>query len=339
MCAGVSPDPMPRETGTILVTGGCGFIGSNLIQFLSRAGLRVTVLDLEPAPIFFPDSGEHGSGAAHDVEFIVGDIRDRDLCRRAMIGMDAVVHLAAESGIPPSVEDPETNFLVNVDGTLSLLLAAKDAGVQQFILASSGAVLGRHDPPVDERTAASPVSPYGASKLAAEAYCLAFGATYGMSAVALRFANIYGPGSSHKRSVVAEFCKSALRGEPLTIFGDGSQTRDFLYVDDLLVAIHGCLGRPDISGVFQMGCGFGVSVLDVAGVIQGLREGQGPQVPPPDFRPARAFEVHDCYYRIDKAGDAFGFNPSVGFREGVQRTWTWFQKNATGREAATGSSE
>jgi UDP-glucose 4-epimerase len=160
-----------------------------------------------------------------------------------------------------------------------------------------------------------------------------------MSAVALRFANIYGPGSSHKRSVVAEFCKSALRGEPLTIFGDGSQTRDFLYVDDLLVAIHGCLGRPDISGVFQMGCGFGVSVLDVAGVIQGLREGQGPQVPPPDFRPARAFEVHDCYYRIDKAGDAFGFNPSVGFREGVQRTWTWFQKNATGREAATGSSE
>ena len=330
---------MSLEKGAILVTGGCGFIGSNLIQHLSRTGARVAVLDLQTSPILSVNSGEPATEAADDVEFIVGDIRDRELCRRAMTGVDAVVHLAAESGIPPSVDDPEKNFSVNVDGTLSLLLAAKDAGVRQFILASSGAVLGRHDPPVDERTPASPVSPYGASKLAAEAYCLAFGATYGMTAVSLRFANIYGPGSSHKRSVVAEFCKSALRGEPLTIFGDGSQTRDFLYIDDLLTAIHDCLGRREVSGVFQLGCGFGVSVLDVAGVLQELREGHGRSAPPPDFRPARAFEVHDCYYRIDKARDAFGFNPSVGFREGVQRTWTWFQDNATGREAAIGSSE
>ena len=330
---------MPRDTGTILVTGGCGFIGSNLIRHLSLAGKRVAVLDLESAPTCAPDSDESPAGSGEDVTFIVGDIRDRDVCRRAMTGVDAVVHLAAESGIPPSVDDPETNFSVNVDGTLSLLLAAKDAGVRQFILASSGAVLGRHDPPVDERTPASPVSPYGASKLAAEAYCLAFGATYGMSAVSLRFANIYGPGSSHKRSVIAEFCKSALRGEPLTIFGDGSQTRDFLYIDDLLTAITGCLYKRDVSGVFQLGRGFGVSVLDVANALQELQEGQGRSALPPDFRPARAFEVHDCYYRIDRARDAFGFDPSVGFREGVQRTWTWFQQNATGHEAATGSSE
>ena len=178
-----------------------------------------------------------------------------------------------------------------------------------------------------------------ASKLAAEAYCLAFGATYGMSAVSLRFANIYGPGSSHKRSVIAEFCKSALRGEPVTIFGDGSQTRDFLYIDDLLTAITGCLDKRDVSGVFQLGRGFGVSVLDVASTLQELREEQGRSAPPPDFRPARAFEVHDCYYRIDKARAAFGFDPSVGFREGAQRTWRWFQQNATGHEAATGSSE
>lgn len=330
---------MPRDTGTILVTGGCGFIGSNLIRHLSLAGKRVAVLDLESTPIYPPDSDRSSTQSREDVTFLVGDIRDRDVCRRAMAGVDAVVHLAAESGIPPSVEDPETNFSVNVDGTLSLLLAAKNAGVRQFILASSGAVLGRHDPPVDEHTPASPVSPYGASKLAAEAYCLAFGATYGMSAVALRFANIYGPGSTHKRSVVAEFCKSALRGEPMTIFGDGSQTRDFLYIDDLLTAIDGCLEKRDISGAFQLGRGFGVSVLDVASALQELREGEGRSAPPHDFRPARAFEVHDCYYRIDKARDALGFDPSVGYREGVQRTWTWFQQNATGHEAATGSSE
>ena len=132
-----------------------------------------------------------------------------------------------------------------------------------------------------------------------------------MSAVSLRFANIYGPGSTHKRSVIAEFCKSALRGEPLTIFGDGSQTRDFLYIDDLLDAVQGCLSRPNMSGVFQLGRGFGVSVLDVAGVLQELRERNGGAAPPPDFRPARAFEVHDCYYRIDKARDAFGFQ-SIG---------------------------
>jgi len=130
-----------------------------------------------------------------------------------------------------------------------------------------------------------------------------------------------------------------LRGEPLTIFGDGSQTRDFLYIDDLLDAVQGCLSRPNMSGVFQLGRGFGVSVLDIAGVLQELREGNGAATPPHDFRPARAFEVHDCYYRIDKARDAFGFNPSVEFREGVQRTWTWFQQHATGREVATGSSE
>jgi len=330
---------MPRDTGTILVTGGCGFIGSNLIRHLSLAGKRVAVLDLESAPICAPGSDGATTGSGENITFIVGDIRDRDICRRAMAGVDAVVHLAAESGIPPSVEDPETNFSVNVDGTLSLLLAARDADVRQFILASSGAVLGRHDPPVDERTPASPVSPYGASKLAAEAYCLAFGATYGMSAVSLRFANIYGPGSSHKRSVVAEFCKSALRGAPLTIFGDGSQTRDFLYIDDLLTAITGCLDTPDVSGIFQLGRGSGVSVLDVANALRELQEAQGRSVPSPDFRPARAFEVHDCYYRIDKARDAFGFDPSVGIREGVQRTWTWFQQNATGYEAATGSSD
>ena len=330
---------MSTEAGTVLVTGGCGFIGSNLIQRLSRTGARVMVLDLQSSPIFPRNSGERGTEAATNVEFIVGDIRDRALCQRALSGVDAVVHLAAESGIPPSVEDPATNFSVNVDGTLSLLLAAREAGVRQFILASSGAVLGRHDPPVDERTPAWPVSPYGASKLAAEAYCLAFGATYGMSAVSLRFANIYGPGSTHKRSVIAEFCKSALRGEPLTIFGDGSQTRDFLYIDDLLDAVQACLSRPDLSGVFQLGRGFGVSVLDVADVLQELRKRNGGATPPPDFRPARAFEVHDCYYRIDKARDAFGFSPSVEFREGVQRTWTWFQQNATGREVATGSSE
>jgi UDP-glucose 4-epimerase len=319
----------------ILFTGGCGFIGTNLVHYLSRQGLRTRVLDLKPAPIspISPD------GFSDDVEIVAGDIRDQRLCRQAMEDVGAVVHLAAESSIPPSVEDPETNFSVNVEGTLNLLLAAKDAGVKRFVLASSGAVLGRHVPPADERTPALPASPYGASKLAAEAYCLAFGDTYGMSSVALRFANIYGPGSSHKRSVVAEFCKRALRGEPLVLFGDGKQTRDFLFVNDLMTVIHNCLGKTDATGVFQLGSGVGTSVLDVAEMIQETVTREGRSALRLDFQPARPFEVRDSYYRIDKARETLGFTSATDVREGIRQTWAWFVKHATGHEVAVGSSE
>jgi UDP-glucose 4-epimerase len=306
--------------GKILVTGGSGFIGSNLVRRLAREGAPVRVLDVRQPPT---------SVAEDDVEFLIGDIRERELCRRALKGMDAVVHLAAESGIPPSIEDPEGNFAVNVGGTLNLLLAAKEESVHRFIFASSGAVLGHHAPPGDESTQTRPVSPYGASKLAAEAYCLAFGSSYGISAAVMRFSNVYGPGSAHKQSVVAMFCRRALRGDPLVIFGDGGQTRDFLYVDDLTAGISLALEKPEASGVFQMASGVAVSVLEVAKAIGefSLRD-RGASVPI-EFRPAREFEVRESFYRIDKARSALGFAPSADFRKGLERTWTWFLENGS----------
>ena len=325
----------------ILVTGGCGFIGVNLVRSLSKEGKRVRVLDLCPAPICVA-GGEaflRDSWKANDVEVLVGDVREKNLCQRAVRGMDAVVHLAAESGVLASFENPEKYFSVNVEGTLNLLLGAKEENIRKFVFASSGAVLGRYSPPGDELTPALPMSPYGASKLSAEAYTLAFGESYGFSSVVLRFSNIYGPGSAHKRSVVSEFCKRALLGESLVIFGDGTQARDFLYVYDLTSGIRLCLNKPEVSGVFQMGSGVPVSIIEVAETIQYLCRRDMGRTVPIEFCPAKENEVRRSYYRIDKARDVLGFSPSVDFRKGLEGTWKWFLKNAAANDVTSRYSE
>ena len=325
----------------ILVTGGCGFIGLNLVRSLTQKGVRVRVLDLRPAPILDVDDGVsiQDSWETQDVEVLVGDIRDKDLCRRAVHEMDAVVHLAAEPGVLASFDNPEKHFSVNVEGTHNLLLRAKEKRVRRFIFASSGAVLGKYIPPGDELTHTQPVSPYGASKLAAEVYTLTFGESYGFTSVVLRFSNIYGPGSAHKRSVVAEFCNRAAQGESLVVFGDGSQARDFLYVDDLTSGIRQCLDIPEVSGVFQMGSGVPVSIIEVANTIQALCHRDTGRTVPIRFEPAREDEVLVSYYRINKARDVLGFTPSVDFRKGLEGTWKWFLENRTRTKAISEYSE
>lgn len=240
-----------------LITGGAGFIGCNLIKSLiSKGACHIRVLDnlsvgtredlarvctfteLDPVSL----SPQHSAlSPVNDhvptIELVTGDIRDPQACEKATKNTDVIVHLAANTGVAPSVDNPRLDMEANVIGTLNMLEAARQNKVKRFIFASSGAPVGECDPPIHEELAAHPVSPYGASKLAGEGYCSAYYRTFGLETICLRFGNVYGPLSSHKSSVVAKFIRQALTGEVCEIYGDGTQTRDFIYIDDLVAAI------------------------------------------------------------------------------------------------------
>ena len=230
-----------------LITGGCGFIGVNLVdkllQKIPQINIRIldnlsvgTREDLKEVCEYHEISSHDIKGSPKGVELLVGDIRNYEVCLKACEGIQVVVHLAASTGVPQSIENPRRDMEMNVIGTFNMLEASRHQGVEKFIFASSGAPLGEVEPPIHEEIAPKPVSPYGASKLAGEAYCSAYYRTFGLKTIVLRFGNVYGPRSKHKSSVIAKFFKRALAGEPLEIYGDGNQTHDFIYIDDLLQA-------------------------------------------------------------------------------------------------------
>ncbi len=246
------------------ITGGCGFLGSSLIKRLvAEGGHSIRVLDnlsvgtredLSGASEF-TEIASHALRPMRDsgCELVIGDIKDDQLALDACQGADVIVHFAANTGVPKSVEDPRGDCLNNVIGTFNYLEAARRNKVSRFVFASSGAPAGEVEPPIHEEMAPHPVSPYGASKLAGEGYCSAYNKTFGVQTVALRFGNVYGPGSGHKTSVVAKFIRQALNGETLEIYGDGSQTRDFIYIDDLIEAVMLAATKPGIGGeTFQI---------------------------------------------------------------------------------------
>ncbi|MGI8552116.1 MAG: NAD-dependent epimerase/dehydratase family protein, partial [Dehalococcoidia bacterium] len=292
--------------------GGCGFIGANSVRMLLSAGYRVRILDIST------DRAAYLDGL--DLEIVRGDICDFATVPDALAGCWAVVHLAAATSVVDSVHDPETTFRVNAAGTLNLLLASLRSGVSRFVIASSNAVLGEQQPPFAESSAPRPRSPYGASKLAGEAYCAAFHASYGLETVVLRFANAYGPFSLHKSSVVARFLKALMNGQPLTIYGDGLQTRDFIYVSDVARAIVLALQQDDAGDLFQIGSGRETSIIDLAHMLQ-MATGIEPAL---NFRPQPAGEVRRNYSSIDHARRRLGFEPSVHLQTGLAETFHWF---------------
>ncbi len=298
-----------------LVTGGCGFIGVNLIARLAERGDRVRVFD-------DLSLGRREDVEPLGVELVVGDVRDFSAVARAADGMDLVVHLAAHTRVVESVSNPELNFEVNVLGTMNALRASHAAGVKKFIFASTGgAILGEQEPPVHEGMVPRPVSPYGASKLAGEAYCSAFYGSFGLNTVGLRFSNVYGPYSYHKGSVIAQFLRNLMQQQPLTIYGDGHQTRDFLFVGDLVEAIL-LTDRTDTPGeVFQIASGRETSIAR-------LVELMGEVLPEVHFEvrhePARAGEISRNYASIEKARRMLGYEPKTELPEGLWRTWQWF---------------
>jgi UDP-glucose 4-epimerase len=312
---------MAVTRGRVLVTGGAGFIGVNLAPVLAELGYATRCFDN-----FSTGHRDDAERASYD-EVVEGDLLDAAAIGHAARDCSHVVHLAAQAGVPTSVEDPVTDCELNVRGTLHALLAARDAGVRGFVFASSNAPLGEITPPAHEGLVPRPTSPYGASKLAGEGYCSAFTGSYGVPTTVLRFANVYGPYSYHKGSVVAAFCRRALAGEPLVVYGDGTQTRDFVFVEDLCRGI-GCAlegeGRGRTSLVAHLGSGIETRVLDVARMVSARLGGV-----PVEHRPARVGDVGRSAVDISAARTRFGFEPLVPLEDGLDRTVSWFRESAT----------
>ena len=302
----------------ILVTGGCGFIGATLVPNLIGRGFDVAILDNL-------SKGDVGLLDGSNATIMVGDIRNQKDVSHAMRGVDAVVHLAAYGSVVESVENPEENFSNNAYGTFVVLDEARKAGVTKVVFASTGgALIGNAVPPVDENSLPRPISPYGASKLCGEAYCAAFAAAYKMNTVALRFANVVGPNSAHKRGAITTFSKAILSNKPIVIYGDGSATRDFLYVNDLCDGIvRGVEAQLTGFQIFHLSSGREVSIKELARI---LCEIAGKPEHPIEYRESRVGEVEKNFASYSRAHSLLGFEPHTNLEEALNISLAWFKQ-------------
>ncbi len=309
-----------------LVTGGAGFIGSNIVEELVRRGDRVRVLD------DLSNGRESNLEPFMDViEFLRGDVRDADVVREAVRDVDVVLHLAALGSVVRSVEDPVTSNDVNVNGTLRVLVAARDAGVRRVVYSSSSSVYGDNPAlPKREDLATSPISPYAVSKLAGEQYTRVFAGVYGLETVCLRYFNVFGPRQrpdSPYAAVIPLFMGRAARGEPLVVFGDGLQSRDFTYVANVVEANLLAATVPGVAGrVFNIACARRISLLDIVAILEKLVGG------PLEWRheDPRVGDVRHSEADIGAACRDLGYRVQVDFEEGLRRTWTDFQTRFSG---------
>lgn len=306
-----------------LVTGGLGFIGHHLVVTLLGAGETVRVLDNLDARSVDP-----ASLARLGAEVMTGDVRDGQMCLEAARGAGVIVHLAAKTSVAASIQHPVVDLEANTLGTLHLLEAARRTGTSQFVFASSNAVFGEQAPPLHEGLLPCPRSPYGVNKLAAEGLCRSYYENFGLSTVALRFANVYGPGSQEKESVVPRFMKAVLGKRLLDVFGDGQQTRDFICVDDIVQAIRRAIEVGASGEVFTIGTGKETSVGDLIEKLRSTVCSDGWEGPFPAvrFRPARVGDILRSYSCIDRARRLLGFEPVVDLETGLRRTWQWYRE-------------
>lgn len=312
--------------GRFLVTGGCGFIGTNLIEYLlEKTDDDITVLDnLSEGKLEYLKSIDNYSEKR--IDFIEGDIRDETKVQEAVKDSNFVIHLAAQTDVIDSIKDPKKDADINILGTLNLLKEAEKENVARFVLASSAAPLGDQEMPIHEKKVPQPLSPYGASKLACEGYCSAFAGSHSLKTVALRFSNVYGPKSWHKGSVVAKFIKQILVDKKPTIFGDGEQTRDFIHTRDVSQALHLSCTQPldqDFE-LFQIGTGEETSINELYSRLKDKLEAKGIDVPEPTYGDKREGEIYRNYTEITKAKRELNFEPKVSLDKGLNETIDWF---------------
>ncbi len=307
-----------------LVTGGAGFIGSHIADTLVKRGDAVRVLDN-----LTTGKKENLASILTRIEFVEGDIRDAATCARAVKGMDCVFHEAALASVSRSVEDPLLNNAINVTGTLNMLLAAREAGVKSFVLASSSAVYGDDQtmPKVEGREGKL-LSPYAVSKLVDEKYAQAFHAPHGMNAVALRYFNVFGPRQdpfSQYSAVIPLFITKILRGERPVIYGDGKQSRDFIFVESVVQANLAASESAAAAGeALNVASGVGMSVN---GLLDAVNEVLGTKVEAVHAEP-RPGDVRHSTADISKARRLMGFAPGMSFKDGLKETVAWYKKRS-----------
>jgi nucleoside-diphosphate-sugar epimerase len=315
----------------VLVTGGAGFIGSNLTRSILERGDDVRILD-----DFSTGRRSNLENLPGDFELLEGDVRDPSACAAACEGVECVLHQAALGSVPRSIEDPLKTHLVNVDGTLNLLLAARDRQVRRFVYASSSSVYGDAPEPVKTETLPPrPLSPYAISKLAAEQYTIVFSRLGYLEGVALRYFNVFGPcqdPDSMYAAVVPRFASALLRGESPTIYGDGGQSRDFTHVDNVVRANLLAMACPAKScgRAYNVACGRATSVNDL---FRLLREGVGPSAAAiePVYAPPRKGDVRDSLASIEAAAAGLSYEQVVDLRDGIRSTVEWYRARAESR--------
>jgi nucleoside-diphosphate-sugar epimerase len=306
-----------------LVTGGSGFIGSHTVEELICRGHAVTVLD-----DLSTGKAENLAGVKSKIEFVQESVTNPDRVREACRGVDGVIHLAAQTSVPRSVKDPVETNLTNVNGTLNVLVAARDAKVKRVVFASSCAVYGKTPTlPIDEGVSPAPISPYGISKLVGEFYGQAFQRLYGLEFVALRYFNVFGPrqdpGSPYS-GVLSLFSAAIMEGMQPTVYGDGGQSRDFVYVGNVVEAnILAAESKNAPGHAINIGTGIRTTLNQTLAILEKIT-GRPTKA---KYTSPREGDIRDSQADIALARDVLGFNPHFSFEEGLKSTWDWFSGN------------
>ncbi len=309
-----------------LVTGGAGFIGSNIVDELVRRGQEVAVLDDLSA-------GKEANldNVRSKIAFHLGSVTDLAAVEEACRGADYVIHLAARTSVPRSVTDPRETNRVNIDGTLNVLVASRDAKVRRIVYAASSSAYGETPTlPKVETMQPEPISPYGVTKYAGELYAQVFGRVYGLENASLRYFNVFGPRqdpTSQYSGVLSRFMLAVIERAPLTIYGDGEQSRDFTYVANIVdETLRACEASGASGKVFNGGTGVRIKLNDVVKLMEQII---GRRIPV-NYEPPRAGDIRDSQAEISLARRVLGYSPLVTFEEGLRRTWDWY-KSAYGR--------
>ena len=305
-----------------LVTGGAGFIGSNIVEELIERQHSVRVLDN-----FSTGKRDNIALFIKDIDVIEGDIRDIKTCFNAVRGVDYVLHQAALPSVPLSLQDPIATTDININGTLNILIASRDAKVKKFVFASSSSIYGDEPTlPKIEGQEGRPLSPYAVSKLAGEKYCQVFSSVFGLSTISLRYFNVFGPRQDPKSqyaAVIPNFISAMLKGKQPIIYGDGEQTRDFSYVSNIVEAN---LLASDVDGysgeAFNLACGEKTTVNELVEKINSIL---GVKIRP-IYAPSRPGDILHSYADISKTKQALNYHPVVNFEEGIKNTIEWYKK-------------
>jgi len=304
-----------------LVTGGAGFIGSHIVDELVRRGHRIVVLDNLSS-----GSEENLAGVRDKIELHTGNIRDLAAVQAACRGADFVIHLAARTSVPRSVEDPLDTNHTNIDGTLNVLVAARDEKVKRLVYAASSSAYGETSTlPKTEAMQPEPISPYGVTKYVGELYAQVFGRVYGLENASLRYFNVFGPRqdpTSQYSGVLSRFMLAATQGQPSVIYGDGQQSRDFTYVENIVdETLRACEASGASGKVFNAGTGQRITLNEVVKMLEKVT-GKKTQA---KYEPARSGDILHSQADISLAKKVLGYEPRVGFEEGLQRTWEWYR--------------